>query len=314
MNQLFQRLRQIFFKYFHLDRKFDEIKINQALILLNLCHDRHSNLLADYEFKVFSQWGEDGIIQHLIKNVEIRNCTFIEFGVEDFSESNCRFLLMNNLWEGFVIDGSVHNIQRLRSSYYYWKYPVQSKASFITCENVCELLDESGFDKDLGILSVDVDGIDYHLLVALSAWRPRIIIVEYNAVFGATRSVSVPYDAGFVRSKSHFSNLYYGASLTAFTNLLDERGYCLVGVNAVGSNAFFVRRDLINENVPEVTVNASFKHSSFREARDKQGRLQFRSALASRAEIDAMPLIDTISGEMIKVAELADENLLVTNE
>jgi hypothetical protein len=314
MNQIFQNLRQWFFKFTHLDRKLDEIKMSQALILLALHQQKHSLLLTDYEFKVFSQWGEDGIIQFLIKNIEICNCTFIEFGVEDFSESNCRFLLMNNLWEGYVIDGSVANIQRLRSSYFYWKYPLQSKASFITRENVCSLLDESGFNKDLGILSVDVDGMDYHLLAALSAWRPRILIVEYNAVFGANRSVTVPYDAGFVRAKAHFSNLYYGASLTAFTNLLAERGYGLVGVNTVGSNAFFVRRDLLNERVSEVAVDACFTHSTFREARDQRGRLYFRSARASRVLINAMPLIDTTSGAMLKVSELGDDILSATND
>lgn len=306
MSQVVQSLRQIFYKFTHLDRKLDEIKMGQALIHLMLRKDKCSRLLTDYEFKVFSQWGEDGIIQHLIKNIDIQNRTFIEFGVEDFSESNCRFLLMNNLWEGFVIDGSAANIKRLRSSYYYWKYPLQSKMSFITCKNVCELLDESGFDKDLGILSVDVDGIDYHLLAALSAWRPRIIIVEYNALFGARRAVTVPYSENFVRKEAHFSNLYYGASLVAFTNLLDSRGYGLVGVNSVGSNAFFVRRDLLNENIHEVAVEVCFKNSSFREARDKHGQLYFKSAVKSRGLIDELPLIDTVSGATLKVSELAD--------
>jgi len=314
MSQFIQNLRHLFYKLTHLDRKFDEIKMTQALVLLELRKEAHLKLLSANEFKVFSQWGEDGIIQFLINNLEILNRTFIEFGVEDFSESNCRFLLMNNLWDGFVIDGSSENTKRLRSSYYYWKYPLQSKSSFITRENVCALLDESGFDKDIGILSVDVDGIDYHLLVALSAWRPRILIVEYNAVFGASRSVTVPYDAGFVRAKAHYSNLYYGASLTAFANLLAERGYGLVGVNTVGSNAFFVRRDLLNDRVPEVTVEACFTHSTFREARDKKGRLYFRSARASRVLIDAMPLIETTSGVMLKVSELGDDILPAKND
>lgn len=307
MNQVLQNLRQIFFKFIQLDRKLDEIKMVQASVLLTLQQQKQSTRLSDYEFKIFSQWGEDGIIQFLINNIEIRNRTFIEFGVEDFFESNCRYLLMKDLWNGFVIDGSVANIQRLRSSYFYWKYPLQSKASFITCENVCSLLDESGFDKDLGILSVDVDGIDYHLLVALSGWNPRIIIVEYNSIFGVEKSVSVPYDAGFVRAKAHYSNLYYGASLLAFTNLLAERSYALVGVNTVGSNAFFVRRDLLNEKVLEVSPQACFIYSSFREARDKNGRLTFMSAKKSRMVIDEMPLIDTSSGTRLKVADLGGD-------
>ena len=72
------------------------------------------NQLSDYEFKVFSQFGEDGIIQYLVNSIKPECSNFIEFGVGDFSESNCRFLLQNNNWSGFVIDGSIKNIHRLK--------------------------------------------------------------------------------------------------------------------------------------------------------------------------------------------------------
>ena len=306
MRQFIQTLREIFLKFFQIDRRLDELKINQALAILASRRSTSSCNVVDHEFKVFSQWGEDGIIQFLLQNIEIRNRTFIEFGVEDFSESNCRFLLMKDLWSGFVIDGSSVNIRRLRSSYYYWKYPLQSKASFITSDNVCALLDESGFDKDVGILSIDVDGVDYHLLQVLGAWRPSILIVEYNSIFGSERSVSVPYDPEFVRSVAHFSNLYYGASLRAFSDLLDMRGYGLVGVNSVGSNAFFVRRDLLNERVVEVSPGLCFVHSTFREARDERGQLTFLPAKVNRAVIGSLPLVDTNTGQLLRVEDLDD--------
>ena len=79
------------------------------------------NSIQDVEFSVFSQFGDDGIIQWLIQNLEIPNKTFIEFGVEDFSESNSRFLMMNNYWSGFVMDGSESNINILKSSYYFMR-------------------------------------------------------------------------------------------------------------------------------------------------------------------------------------------------
>ncbi len=151
---------------------------------------------------------------------------------------NCRFLLAKDNWQGYVIDGSETNIARLQASYFYWQRPLTAKAAFIDAENVAQLLDESGFDKDLGILSVDVDGVDYFLLERLVEWRARIIIVEYNALFGSERAVTIPYDASFTRSKAHSSNLYFGASLRAFERLLSGRGYALVGVNSVGSTHF----------------------------------------------------------------------------
>lgn len=304
MTKLLSNLRDTLPRLVKLDRRLDEVKINQGLLLGELNREKRSAQLSDYEFKIFSQWGEDGIIQHLTRHLKIENRSFIEFGVEDFFESNCRFLFMKDQWDGLVIDGSEANMDRLRSSYFFWRGPLQAKASFITRENVCGLLDESGFDKRLGILSVDVDGVDYHLLEVLQDWRASIVVVEYNSLFGPTRRVTVPYDAGFQRTKAHWSNLYYGASLSAFAGLLDSRGYALVGGNSVGSNAFFVRRDLLNDRVQETSVAQCFRESAFREARDEHGQLTLRSAKASGPVVADLPLIDLTSGKTIRVADV----------
>ena len=289
----------------NIDRQLDEIKINQGRILGELNRSKRRGQLNDFEFKVFSQWGEDGIIQFLTANLAIRNKTFIEFGVEDCFEANCRFLLMKDTWSGYVIDGSARNIGRLRSSYFYWRFPLQSKAAFVTRENVNSLLEESGFDKELGILSLDIDGVDYYVLSELGSWRPAILIVEYNAVFGFERAVSIPYDPNFHRTNSHYSNLYYGASLPAFVSLVGARGYALVGVNSAGSNAFLVRRDLLNDVVVEVALSTCSRDSCFREARDERMALIFSIGSARKQAIADMPLIDVSSGEELRVRDLA---------
>jgi len=299
-----KKIYDVMLRLLSLDRRLDEIKINQGLILSELNRHKDSLVLSDYEFKVFSQWGEDGILQFLTGNIDIRNNTFIEFGVEDFFESNCRFLLMKDVWQGFVIDGSSRNIDRLRASYFYWRYPLSAKAAFITRENVCELLNESGFDRDLGILSVDIDGVDYYVLERLQEWCPRILIVEYNGVFGMKNPVSVPYQSDFQRTQKHHSNLYYGASLSAFVHLLQGRGYALVGVNSVGSNAFFVRRELLNDVVREVSIEGCYRASCFRESRDVIGRLTFLSGSGRREPIDHLPLVDVITGNPLYVRDL----------
>jgi len=287
-----------------LDRRIDEIKINQGLILSQLQRDIRHDHLWDYEFKIFSQWGEDGIIQHLINHLKIPNRTFIEFGVEDFHESNCRYLMMKDRWSGFVIDGSVKNIERLKTSYFFWQYPLTCKASFITRDNVVPLLDESGFDKEIGLLSVDIDGVDYHILEALAHWRPAILIVEYNDVFGFTRPVTVPYDPQFIRAQKHSSNQYWGANLPAFCHLAGSREYALVGVNRVGSNAFFVRRDLLNQQVFEVSLASCAQPATFRDSRDPQGALTFLSGQARADDIAELPLVDVVTGAMLKVGDL----------
>jgi hypothetical protein len=304
MTQALRRLREAIPRLANADRRLDEIKINQGRILGELHRDKRGSRLSDYEFKVFSQWGEDGIVQHLTTHLKIPNRTFIEFGVEDFFESNCRYLLMKDLWQGFVIDGSPANIARLRRSYFYWMFPLESLASFITRDNVAALMEQSGFGANVGILSVDVDGVDYHLVEALGHMRASIVIVEYNGLFGHQRCVTVPYDPQFQRTKAHPSNLYLGASLPAFVRLLNGRGYALVGCNSMGSNAFFVRRELLNDRVSEVTIGDCPAGPVFRESRDEQGELTLRSAHASRDRIGKLPLIDLETGQTISVADL----------
>jgi hypothetical protein len=289
-----------------LDRRIDEIKINQGRILSQLQRGLRHEKLWQYGFKVFSQWDEDGIIQHLVAHLDIKNRTFIEFGVEDFRESNCRFLMMKDRWAGFVLDGSPENIARLQASYYYWQYLLSTKAEFITKENVSQLLEESSFDKDVGVLSIDIDGVDFHVLERLGQWRPSILVVEYNEALSSTRPVSVPYDPQFVRARKHFSNQYWGANLAAFCYLADRRGYGLVGTNAVMSNAFFVRRDLLNDVIKEVSMASCQAVASYRDSRDESGALTYLSGRARCEVMREMPLIDVSSGEQLRVADLHD--------
>jgi len=302
----FERLLDTGRQLMRLNSHLDDIRVNQGRILAELNAGKNSSRLIDYEFKVFSQGGEDGIIQFLTSNLNIKNRTFIEFGTEDFHESNCRFLLVKDSWSGFVIDGSAHNMERLRASRFYWRSSLRCKSAFITRENINDILEESGFAKDLGILSIDIDGVDYYVLAELRSWMPSILIVEYNALFGRERPVSVPYDPGFRRTRKHFSNLYYGASLPAFARLLGERGYALVGANSAGNNAFFVRRVLLNERVKEVSLTDGFRESCFREGRDEKSELTFAMGSARRDAIADLPLVDVVSGEMLRVRDLVD--------
>jgi len=285
----------------HINERFDEVKINQGIILSTLNRSKSSNNIKDYEFKIFSQGGEDGIIQHLTQSIEIKNKTFIEFGVEDFFESNCRFLLMKDDWKGFVIDGSTDNMTRLKKSYFYWKHHLDAIDEFITKDNINDLLARSGFEEDLGILSIDLDGNDYFIFEAISNFKPRIIICECNPVFGKTRKISIPYKPDFNRTDAHHSNLYWGASLAAMTYLADKKGYAFVGTNSAGQNAFYVRKDLLNDKVNVLSVDAAFLPSNFRESRDKQGNLTYLTADQRLDAIKGLPVfnVETLSIETI---------------
>jgi len=237
-----------------------------------------STNINDYEFKIFSQWGDDGIIQYLIKNTKIENEIFIEFGVGDYQESNTRFLMMNDNWKGFVMDGSDYNMKKLKKSKIYWKYDLIQNAIFIDLDNINTLLKNTGF-TNIGLLHIDLDGNDYHILKAidLTELNPSIIIMEYNAVFGGERLITVPYDKNFIRTKKHYSNLFFGASLPAINNLALKRGYSLVGCNKAGNNAYFVRKDLLNKKVKELSLDKAFKDSNFRESRNEDYSLSYLS-------------------------------------
>jgi hypothetical protein len=271
---LLDEIKIAFQNFWRTGERLDAMMINQGLILSAFNETRNSTNLADYEFKVFSQWGEDGIIQYLSKAIEIKHRTFIEFGVESFMEANCRFLLMKDNWSGYVIDASSSNISILKNSYFYWKYQIDAADAFVTKDNINELLAKSCFDEDVGILSIDIDGNDYFILEAINTVRPRILICEYNAVFGA-RKISVPYEPDFSRTRKHYSNLYWGASLAAMTFLANRKGYSLVGSNTSGCNAFFVRNDLLNEKVKVLTAEQAFFSSTIRQSRNKNGNLSY---------------------------------------
>jgi hypothetical protein len=270
--------------------------INQGRILTNQQINKSTNQqinLRDREFSIFSQFGEDGIIQYLVNSIEIENKTFIEFGVEDFSESNCRFLMMKDNWRGFVIDGSERNISRLVKSYYYWKYDLQAICAFVDKDNIEDLLDQSGFDHDLGILSIDLDGIDYYVLSSIVKFKPRILICEFNPIFGPTRKVTVPYDKKFQRFKHHYSGLYWGASLSAITDAAARLGYGLVGTNSAGHNAFFIRNDLIRPPFHRIDPEQTFDLPRYRDGRDEQGNLSFLDFSARQALIQGLWVLNT---------------------
>jgi hypothetical protein len=297
------RARRLLSTIAHIDRRFvglevylEEIKINQGMILSHINNGKTSRDLKDYEFKVFSQWGEDGIIQHLVDSIAIKNKTFIEFGVEDFYESNCRFLLMKDNWRGFVIDGSRANIDRLKRSSFYWKYQLESIDAFITKDNINGLLAKSGFEREVGILSVDIDGNDYFVFDAISFYSPSILILEYNAVFGSERAISVPYDPSFQRTAKHYSNLYFGASLAAMTLAAERKGYSLVGTTTAANNAFYVRNDLLNDRVEHLSVERAYTASNARESRGKDGQLTFVSGDSRAQLIKGLPVLNVHTG------------------
>lgn len=256
------------------------------------CAEKGASSFTAHEFQVYSQWGEDGLIQRLIREVKIARKIFVEFGVETYTEANTRFLLVNDNWSGLVLDGGESNIRTIRRSDVYWRHNLKAVQAFITRENINELLRDNGVTGEIGLLSVDIDGNDYWVWEAIDAVAPALVIVEYNSRFGAERAVTVPYDPKFVRQEAHSSCAYYGASLAALVALGRRKGYAFVGSNTAGNNAFFVRRDLLPATLREVSVAEGYVALQFREARDAQGKLAFMSPEQEAKLVNALPLVE----------------------
>ena len=200
--------------------------------------------LQTKEFRVYSEYGDDGIIQWLINYLQISSRNFIEFGVGNFHESNSHFLLVNNNWNGFVLDSSEKNIAIIKKSQMYWRYNLIAKKAFIDKDNINSLLSLSKFEK-LGYLHIDLDGNDYWILenLDLGLYSPDILILEYNAIYGNKEAISIPYEEKFNRMKVHYSGKYYGASLQALSYLADKKGYYFIGCNSAGNNAYFIDKN-----------------------------------------------------------------------
>jgi hypothetical protein len=165
---------------------------------------------------------------------------FIEFGFGGW-EFTCAELAAE--WEGLLIDGDPYNVTIARiilpSRITAWQ-------RWLTLETMGEIRKWCA-GRELGILSVDVDGNDYWFLQALIDLKPALIVAEYNSSFGL-RPISVPYDPEFDYVVKHPSRYYHGASLTALAHLAGIHGYSLIEVGASGVNAFFIRSDLLERD------------------------------------------------------------------
>lgn len=248
--------------------------------------------IVETEFKVFSQWGDDGIIQYLINYLEIENKSFIEFGVENYLESNTRFLLINDNWSGLVMDSSETNIASIIKSEIYWKYDLIAKPAFITKDNINQLISEESFEKNIGLLHIDIDGNDYWIWKALKVVEPVIMILEYNSIFGYERAITIPYQEDFVASSAHYSYLYFGASILSLCDLAEEKGYAFVGSNSAGNNAYFVKKEYLKELKP-LTAKEGYVQSKFRQSRDINGNLNYLRKDDILEYIKGLPVYNT---------------------
>ena len=286
-----RKIKSLMKTMLNFDRRLGAIQEALGRIEARQNSDKDDGCLNDYEFKVYSQWGEDGIIDYLTRKVDIKNNIFVEFGVENYLESNTRYLLVNKNWSGLVIDGDPANVSFIKADPLYWRQNLKADCAFITKENINELLKRNGLAGDIGLLSIDLDGNDYWVWREIEVISPRIVVIEYNYRFGVDKAVTIPYEANFVRRKAHYSMIYFGASLQALVNLAKKKGYSFVGCNQHGLNAFFVRTDVLGD-LKVLTAEEGYVAGNFREARNQDGQLSFINNEEEQSILKSLPLIE----------------------
>lgn len=217
-------------------------------------------IFRNAEFKVYSKHGCDGILAHLFSKIGIASHTFVEIGVEDGRECNTANLSLNFGWQGLLVDGNALWIESAKK-YYKEKLgnksnKVKSVASFVTAENINKLLISEGVSGEIDLLSIDIDSNDYWVWKAINEINPRVVVIEYNAAFGM-RSIVIKYnsDPSFHDRKER---LYFGASLPALTRLAKEKGYILIACDCHGHDAYFVRKDVVNDRFKELSPEEAF--------------------------------------------------------
>ncbi|MDD5623506.1 MAG: hypothetical protein PHI23_02225 [Candidatus Peribacteraceae bacterium] len=217
---------------------------------------RFARRLPFIERREFSQNDEDGIIHAIFAMIGVTNRYYVEFGAEDGVQCNTRALRLFRGWQGLLLDGEHEDPA------------INLHRAFITVENIEELFRQYAVPAAPDILSIDIDGNDYWVWKAITHWRPRVVIIEYNAHIPPEESRTIPYDPRFLWDKTD----YYGASLLALKRLGEQKGYALIGTDPHGVNAFFVLRELAKGAFSPPPWPATYHSPAFKGKQGNAGR------------------------------------------
>ena len=204
-------------------------------------HERQDDRgpLTRFELRCFSQHGEDGALAEILGRIGTPGRFFVEFGIETGREGNCVFLADVMGWNGVFIEPDVASFASLERKYSA-NPRVWTRNATVTPQNVELLFRELGVPEEPDVLSIDVDGPDYWIWQSLEAYRPRLVVIEYNALLAPGKRLVQPPEY----AEPWDGTNYFGASLDALIALGERKGYRLVHCDLAAVNAFFVRREL----------------------------------------------------------------------
>jgi hypothetical protein len=185
--------------------------------------------------KVYSQRGQDGVLEYVFSNVTPRNrppfCVEFGFNASSLtagSGSNVANLVLNSHWSCLLLDANYENAD------------INLHKHLLRSDNICDIFREYKVPSEPEYVSVDVDSTDLWLFRALlEQFRPMLVSVEYNANFPIDHAITHPPEGCLFNGECT-----YGASLKALDLVARSFSYALIHV-VTGLDAFFIRRDLV---------------------------------------------------------------------
>lgn len=184
-------------------------------------------LIIDYSYSVYSQFGEDGILQFLINELNLSNHQCCEVGMNHLIYSNTYNLLENYNWYGVLIEKNPFHLPVLE---YGNIIHAEVKSSGDTLLD--NILETTELDTNFDILSIDIDGNDYHIWDSLNRYTPNIIIIEINPFFNC--------DTEYIYDGKLFSS-----SFKSTVDLGTKKGYTLV---CMTGNLIFVKNEILSKS------------------------------------------------------------------
>ena len=228
------------------------------------------NIFAPLRYRFIKSQNDDEEAKFLYSLSKITSITrnFLEIGFHPY-EFNCHKLI-DNKFNGLLIDANKNNIEIMNNIKKFYSLNVHLLNEMVTKTNVPEII--SNFRKingpSIGVLSIDIDGIDIYILQQiLNFINVDIIITEYNSSF-LLNPISVEYSDDFNRFSYSKTGWYHGASITAFYNLLKSE-YDLIK-NIAGLNLVFIKKQINKNQYTPLTPKTCYSEHLKRNANSKK--------------------------------------------
>jgi hypothetical protein len=195
-----------------------------------------NNFYNTYSKDIYSQNGEDGIIEELLKRLNINNGWVCEFGAWDGIHLSNTFNLVKKGFNAVFIEGDINKYNDLLNTVKEYNniIPLNAFVDYNDTQNSLDnLLINTNIPIDFDILSIDIDSYDYQVWKSLKIYNPKIVIIEINS--------SVNTD---IEYHIHETEKYDGTGFKPTFNLGIEKGYTFV---LHTGNMIFIRNDLFHK-------------------------------------------------------------------